>query len=103
MPRLDDSKPLYEKVIFENPDKNFQYRLTVSDFRDVQYIHLRKYFQSYEGDWVPSSEGASMPASIPNIFTLLDGLIDICSKEESADVINKYFGDKIADLKTSSS
>lgn len=89
---------LYEKIIYENLDKNYQYRLTVNEFRDVQYLHIRKYFQSYEGDFVPSKEGASIAATIGNIFSLLDGLIDIVSKEEAADVITKYFGDKIIDL-----
>jgi hypothetical protein len=40
-----------------------------------------------------------MPATIPNIFALLDGLIEICSKEESIDVINSYFASRIANLK----
>lgn len=89
---------LYEKLILENEDKGYQYRLTVSEFRDVQYLHLRKYFLSYEGEYIPSSEGASIPATIQNIFALLDGLIDICSKEESEEAILRYFGSKIKDL-----
>jgi len=39
-----------------------------------------------------------MEASMNNIFSLLDGLIEICSKEEAVDVINKYFGDKLKEL-----
>jgi hypothetical protein len=49
---------------------------------------------------VPTKEGASIPATIQNIFALLDGLIDICSAEESADVITEYFGSKISNLKS---
>ena len=44
---------LYEKLIFENEEKGFQYKLTVSEFREVQYLHVRKYFLSYEGEYVP--------------------------------------------------
>lgn len=91
---------VYEKIIFENTDKGFQYRLTVSEFRDVEYLHLRKYFLSYEGDFIPSSEGVSFPASMENIFALLDGLIELVSTEEANDVITKYFGDKIFNLRT---
>ena len=79
------SDALYEKIIFENEEKGFQYRLTVSEFREVQYLHLRKYFLSYEGDYVPTKEGASIPVSIQNLFALLDGLIELSSKEESLD------------------
>jgi len=89
---------LYEKLIFENEEKGFQYKLTVSEFRDVQYIHVRKYFLSYEGEYIPTKEGASIPATIQNIFALLDGLIEICANEESVDVITEYFGKKISQL-----
>lgn len=95
------SELLYEKLIFENEDKGFQYRLTVSEFREVQYLHLRKYFLSYEGEWLPTKEGASIPATIQNTYALLDGLIEICSKEESVDSINTHFTSKINDLKSS--
>ena len=90
---------LYEKLIFENEEKGFQYKLTVSEFRDVQYLHVRKYFLSYEGEYVPTKEGASIPATIQNIFALLDGLIEICASEESVDVITEYFGNKISQLR----
>lgn len=95
------SESVYEKIIFENLEKGFQLRLSLSTFRDVEYIHLRKYFLSYEGEFIPSKEGASMPASIHNIYALLDGLIDICSKAESIDSIIEHFGNKISVLKSS--
>ena len=89
----------YSKVLFEHPEKGYQYRLTVSTFREVQYVHLRKYFQSYEGDWMPTKEGASIPATIQNTFSLIDGLIEILSYEESVDVITEHFQSRINDLK----
>jgi Transcriptional Coactivator p15 (PC4) len=92
--------PLYEKIISENEDKGTQLRLVVSEFKGEYYIHLRKYFLSYEGDFVPTKEGASFPATIQSIFSLLDGLIEICSKEESIETINKYFSEKLECLKS---
>lgn len=91
----NDSETLYEKVIWENEDKGFQLKLVVSEFRGEQYIHLRKYFLSYEGDYIPTKEGATMPASISNIYNLLDGIIELCSKEESTESINAYFKEKL--------
>lgn len=85
-----DSNILYERLIDENLEKGFQIRLVVNDFRDVTYIQLRKYFLSYEGDWIPSKEGVSIPATITNIYAILDGLLDICSKAEGSEVILKY-------------
>ena len=91
--------PLYEKVISENLEKGTQLRLVVNDFRDVQYLHLRKYYMSYDEGFVPTKEGASMPATISSIYALLDGLVEICSFEESIDSITRHFQDKIDQLK----
>lgn len=89
-----DSNILYERLIEENLEKGFQIRLVVNDFKEVTYIQLRKYFLTYEGDWKPSKEGVSIPASIENIYSLLYGLLDICSKAEGKEVI-KFFYDEI--------
>ena len=85
-----DSNILYDKLIEENMDKGYQVRLVVNEFREVIYFQLRKYFLSYEGEWIPSREGISVPASIENIKSVLDGLLDICAKAEGAEVIEHY-------------
>lgn len=85
-----DENILYSKIIDENMDKGFQVRLAVNDFRDITYIQLRKYFLSYEGEFVPSREGVSIPASTENIYALLDGLFDICSQAEGEEIIRHY-------------
>ena len=80
----------YNKIIEENMDKGFQVRLVVNEFRDIEYIQLRKYFLTYEGEWQASREGISIPASTENIYALLDGLLDICAKAEGEDIIRHY-------------
>lgn len=87
----------YEKTIYHNEEKFYQLKLTISEFRDKYYINIRKYFQSYEGDFVPSKEGVSMEASMENIYALLDGLFDIVSKGEAEEIIRRY-ANKILDL-----
>lgn len=72
-------------------DKGFQIKLVVNEYREVTYIQLRKYFLSYEGEWVPSREGVSVPASTENIYALLDGLFDICSIAEGKEIIETYY------------
>ena len=79
---------LYEKLIYNNEDKFYQLRLVVNEFREKHYIHVRKYFMTYEGDYQASKEGISMEASITNILSLLDGLIEIVSKEEAKESID---------------
>lgn len=86
---------LYEKLIYDNEEKNYQLRLVVNEFRGKQYVHLRKYFQTYEGDYQASREGISMEASMGNILSLLDGLMEIVSKEEASEIVSKHFKDKV--------
>lgn len=94
------SDTLYEKLIYENTDKGYQYKLVLSEFRDVQYIHIRKYYLTYEGEYVPSKEGATIPVTIQNLYALLDALVDLSSKGETDEAILKYFRDKISVLNT---
>jgi hypothetical protein len=84
----------FNKIIEENMDKGFQVRLVINEFRDIEYIQLRKYFLTYEGDWQASREGISIPASMENIYALLDGLLDVCARAEGEDVI-RHYADKI--------
>jgi hypothetical protein len=89
LPKMDDNIH-YNKLIDENMEKGFQIRLVVNEFRDVEYIQLRKYFLSYEGEFIPSKEGVSVPATIENIYSLLDGLLEICAEAEGEDIIQRY-------------
>lgn len=91
---------LYEKVIYENEEKGYQYRLVVSEFREKEYIHLRKYFLTYEGEYLPSKEGSSIECSIANTYALLDGLLEVVSKSEGLDAVSEHLNIKINDLKT---
>lgn len=82
---------LYEKLIYENEDKFYKLYLTVSEFRDKHYINVRRYFQDYEGNFVPSKEGVSMEASMANISALLEGLLELVSMEEGRILIKKLY------------
>lgn len=95
----EESPVQYEKIIYENEAKAYQLRLVVNEFRGVQYIHLRKYFLTYEGEYQASKEGVSMEAGLSNIYSLLDGLLEIVSHEEAIEAVSTYFSDKIIDLK----
>lgn len=97
---MSDSEIVYEKLIHQNDEKGYQLKLVLNTFRDIEYIHLRKYFLSFDEGFLPSREGVAIPATISNIYTLLDGLIEICSKAETLDSMLKHFEDKISDLKS---
>ena len=58
----------YERVIHYDEVKELQVRLTVSEFRGIEYLSLRKYYLDfYTEDWMPSKEGVTIPIDfIPN-------------------------------------
>lgn len=82
---------IVEKLLWEDLEKGFQYRLTVSEFRDVVYLNIRKYFLSFEGEFIPSKEGATFPLTLSSLTALLDGLMEIATKADKDEVLNKYF------------
>lgn len=85
---MDDhqSKVLYEKTLYEDDAKAMQYRLTVSEFRGVQYLNIRKYFLSFEDGYLPTKEGATFPLSINSTYNLFMGLYEILSDAESREL-----------------
>lgn len=99
---MTDEVEHYEKLIYENLDKFYQLRLTCSEFKGKTYVNIRKYFQTYEGDFQASKEGISMEASMFNILALIDGLLELISKEEAVSLITEHFGKRILDLQNPS-
>lgn len=85
-----ESGPLFEKIIYENEPKAYQLRLVLNEFRGKYYLHLRKYFLSFDEGFIPSREGASMEATISNIYALVDGLLELVSTSEGIDGIEEH-------------
>jgi hypothetical protein len=73
---------LYNRVIYENEVKGEQYRLTVSEFREQMYLHIRKYYLSFDEGYLPTKEGACIPMTIGSVAELFDALVDLLSETE---------------------
>jgi hypothetical protein len=83
------SNDLYSRVIEDFGDK--QVRLTVNEFREVEYIHLREYYQDMDETWLPTKKGISLPLTIENTRELFTGLLEILSLAESKELILEHF------------
>lgn len=73
---------VFSRTIHYDPDKEIQIRLTVNEFSGVQYMHIRKYFMDFYGDWVPTKDGISMPLSISCTLSLFLALSEMMSEAE---------------------
>jgi hypothetical protein len=88
----------FDKVIFEHPFKEYQIRLVVSEFKDIEYLHLRKYFLSFDEGYVPTKEGISIPMDITSVYALLDGLLEVVSNTEGMEAVHKHLATKFPNL-----
>jgi len=97
---LYEAPEVYTKIIHYDQEKEIQVRLTVSSFRGIEYLHLRKYYLGFEEEWLPSSEGVCFPIDFDNSRELFSGLAEILSLAESKEIIEEYFLDIIQSIYT---
>jgi hypothetical protein len=89
---------VFEKIILEQEHKEIQWRLVVSRFREIEYLHLRKYYLDFEGEYQPTKEGACIPFEINSLSNLFEALIQLLSKAESKDAIKTHFNELLENL-----
>jgi|TARA_R100001463_G_scaffold9826_1_gene29249 hypothetical protein len=90
---LHEAPEIYEKIISENEEATEQIRLTINTFRDVEYLHLRKYYLDFDGDFKPSKDGVAMKLDFNNSRGLFEGLVEIISLAEAKDILEEHFKD----------
>jgi len=95
---LHEAPELFERVIHEDSVRHTQVRLTVSTFRGVEYLGLRKYYMDFDEEWKPTPDGISFPIDFHNSRELFIGLTEIISLAESKEIIEQYFKDIILDI-----
>ena len=74
---LHNAPEVYERIIHYDTEKEVQVRLTINNFRGIEYLHLRKYYLDFTEEWKPSTEGIAMPLDFNNSRELILSLIHI--------------------------
>ena len=85
--------PLYEKEIHYNEKTQEKVFLTVNTFRGVEYLHLRKYYQDFDEEWKPTTDGVAMQLDFDNSRNLFEGLVEILSLAETKNILETHFKD----------
>jgi len=80
----------YSRIIHYDEEKQIQIRLTINTFRDIEYLHLRKYYMDFHEEWKPTPEGVAMPLDFSNSKELFAGLTEILSLAESKNLIEEH-------------
>jgi len=86
----------YTKIIVSEPYR--QVRLTVNEFREAEYLHLREYYLDFDEEWKPTNKGIAIPLEIDTSKELFIAMSEIISLAESKQVLEDFFGDTIRDL-----
>ena len=86
-----DAPEAYEKVISQNADGTEQVKLTVNEFRGTEYLHLRKYYLDFDGDFKPSKDDVAMALDFQNSKALFERLVEILSLAEVKDALETHF------------
>lgn len=92
------SDEVISRIVYYDEAKDIQVRLGVNEFRDVEYLFLRKYYRDFEGEWKPSNEGVNMPLGIENSKEMFRGLLEILSLAEAKQVIVEEFKELVKDI-----
>ena len=86
----------YSKIIVNEPYR--QVRLTINEFREEEYLHLREYYLDSEEEWKPTNKGIAIPLELDTSKELFIAFSEIISIAESKTVLEEFFGDTIRDL-----
>ena len=92
---LDSPSP-YEKIIQQTDDE--QIRLVVNVFCGTEYISLRKYYISFEEEWLPTRNGITMKVDFENTRRFFEGLVVILSLAESKSVLEEQFKEQLDEI-----
>jgi len=95
---LYQAPEMYERVIHYDEEKQLQIRLTVSSFRGVEYLHLRKYYMDFNEEWKATPEGVAMQLDFNNSRELFAGLVEILSLAESKEILEEQFKEQLDNL-----
>ena len=89
--KIYEAPEIYEKVISEKESGTEQIRLTINEFRGVEYLHLRKYYLDFDGNFKPSKDGVAMSLDFDNSRALFEGLVEILSLAEAKQILETHF------------
>jgi hypothetical protein len=81
------SDDIMVEVISEDDAKLEQIRMTVNEFRGVQYLHIRKYYLDFDETYQPTDKGLAIPITINNIANLFNALAKLLARSDVLHII----------------
>jgi hypothetical protein len=93
---MTEPTDIYSRIILQDEFK--QVRLTINEFREVEYLHLREYYLGFEEEWLPTDKGIAIPLELETSKELFVALSEIISLAESKTILEEFFGGIISEI-----
>ena len=90
----EDQLPILSEVITEDLEKFEQIRLVLQEFRGSQYLHLRKYYLDFDGEWMPTKTGVCFVVDLTSVLSLFEGLVKMLADSEILHVLLEHSDDE---------
>lgn len=78
-----------DKILFQKEDGSFQWRVGLSEYKNIDYLYFRKWYESYDEGFLPSDEGFNIPLDTEEVKTLIEVLSQFLSKTELDLILNE--------------
>ncbi len=54
-------EPEYPEFVIKLSGSNSQIRVSLTNFKGAEYVDIRKYYETKDGDWKPTPKGVPIP------------------------------------------
>jgi hypothetical protein len=84
------SDEIMSEIVSESDDGLEQIRLTVNEFRGIQYLHVRKYYLDFDETYQPTDKGVAMPITMQNIANMFNALVKLLARSDVLHIILEH-------------
>ncbi len=83
---MESSELIFSYDLKDNLEDFSKWRLTITEFRGVQYLNIREYFLDFDGEFQPTKKGLTVPLEMEFTKNLFRALKLIVSEGEQNEV-----------------
>lgn len=80
---------LLSVVLFDDIEKGKQYRLSISEFRRVNYLSIREWYLSFDGSFAPTTNGVTVPYTLHTASRMFNALKVLLSDAETLETVRE--------------
>jgi len=84
-----------EKLIFSKEIDDQLLKIEVTKFKDIDYIHFRWWYKTFDEEYLPSDKGISIPMNLESIKVIMQELSTLMSIKDIENLLHERKNTKI--------